>query len=51
MMAGLFIIAAAALTAILLDRRGWAFALLALGLVLSTLMFLHHATDTLQINW
>ncbi len=51
MMASLFIIASAVYMAILLNSRFLTYAFLALGLILSTLMFVHHATDALQINW
>lgn len=51
MMAVLFAFIAAAMTMIYLNKRNWSFIFLALGILFSLLMFYHHATDTLQINW
>jgi hypothetical protein len=50
-MAELFIVFAVAMLAILLRQRQLAIATIAIGLFLVLGMFLHHATDTLQINW
>lgn len=51
MMAGLFLIFALELLAIYYTRRAIAIALLLAGLALTLLMFAHHATDILKINW
>jgi hypothetical protein len=51
MMAGLFFLFSLAITSIIGNRRGTAIALLSIGILLSLLMFWHHATDVLKINW
>jgi hypothetical protein len=51
MMAVLFAGLALAMTMIYLKKRTLAFAFLAISILFSILMFWHHATDTLQINW
>lgn len=51
MMAGLFLIFSLAITSIFWNKRGLAIGLMWTGLGLSLLMFWHHATDILKINW
>lgn len=51
MMAGLFLIFSLAIAAIFWKKRELALGLLVAGLVLCVLMFWHHVTDVLKINW
>lgn len=51
MMAVLFVALACAMASVYIRQRELAFAWLAIGILFSILMFWHHATDTLQINW
>ncbi len=50
-MAGLFLIFALGIAAIFWQKRILAMTLGFAGLTLGLLMFWHHATDLLQINW
>lgn len=50
-MAILFAALVAAMTMIYFKKETLAYVFLALGILLSIVMFWHHATDTLQINW
>lgn len=50
-MAGLYAIFSLAMVSIFFNQRNAAITLIVIGLVLSLLMFWHHATSVLQINW
>jgi hypothetical protein len=51
MMAALFLLATLMIGGIYLGKRPFAIILLLITLALCWLMFWHHATDTLKINW
>lgn len=50
-MAILYLIFSLAFAAILFEQRKLAIGICIAGIVLSLLMFWHHATDILKINW
>jgi hypothetical protein len=51
MMAGLFAIFSVAIALILMRMRLLAMYVIVAGILCSLLMFWHHATDILKINW
>lgn len=50
MMAAIFLVFAIALILMIYQKRRWGIVTLVLGLLLSLLMFWHHASDYLKIN-
>lgn len=50
-MAALYLIFSLAFAAILFKQRKLAMGIALVGLLLTLLMFSHHATDILKINW
>lgn len=50
-MAGLFAVLSLAMAAVLFKQRVLAIVIVSIGILLSLLMFWHHATDILKINW
>lgn len=50
-MAGLYLIFTLAMASILFRQRKLAMGIALIGIVLCLLMFWHHATDFLKINW
>lgn len=51
MMAGIFLIFTLAMLFIFYRQRELAIALIFLGIIFTLLVFFHHATDALKINW
>jgi len=51
MMAGIFLILTLAMLFIFYRQRELAIALIFLGIIFTLLVFFHHATDVLKINW
>jgi hypothetical protein len=51
MMAGIFLIFAIAILLIYYRQRELAMTFVFLGIIFTLLVFFHHATDILKINW